>query len=60
MLTSFVVSTSKYDEISRLFGVSSKDEFLKHQVVFQEDTDYIADMFRRLEIVSDTQSRDGG
>lgn len=50
-ITSFVISTSKYEEVSRVFGSASKDEFLKHQVVFQEDADYIAKMFQKLGII---------
>jgi len=42
-LTSFIISTSTYDEIRKTFGtgVHTKKEFEKEHVVFQEDSDYI-------------------
>ena len=41
-LTSFILSTSPYDEVSKLFSKASKREFEDHHVFFMEDRHYIA------------------
>lgn len=42
-LTSFIISTSAYDEIRKTLGTGlhTKEEFEKEHVMFQEDSDYI-------------------
>jgi hypothetical protein len=45
-LTSFILSTSPYEEVRRAFGTGEheKNEFYEEHVLFQEDTDYIGQL----------------
>jgi hypothetical protein len=45
-LTSFILSTSPYEEVRRAFGTGEheKNEFHAEHVLFQEDTDYIGQL----------------
>ena len=45
-LTSFILSTSPYEEVRRAFGTGNheKNEFHAEHVLFQEDTDYIGQL----------------
>ncbi len=47
-LTSFILSTSGYEEVKKAFGMGShtKEEFHEHHVLFQEDPDYIERLLR--------------
>ncbi len=53
ILDAFIVSVSSYNNIKTTFGEGkhSKDEFLNHNVFFQESNDYIMKIFERVEAV---------
>jgi len=49
-LTSFILSTSRYEEVKKAFGTGDhpKEEFYEHHVLFQEDPDYVERLLRCL------------
>jgi hypothetical protein len=49
-LTSFILSTSRYEEVKKAFGTGDhpKEEFYEHHVLFQEDPDYVEGLLRCL------------
>ncbi|WP_205387570.1 hypothetical protein, partial [Thermus caldifontis] len=49
-LTSFILSTSPFEEIRKTFGTGqhSKEEFKEHNILFMEDDQYIAKLFQKL------------
>ena len=53
-LNAFIISVSRYDDIKTTFGEgnNSKEEFLKRNILFQEDKGYIDDMFKRAGVIS--------
>jgi len=46
-LTSFIISTSSYEEIRRAFGMrqSSHEDFEEHNILFNQDPNYIGKLF---------------
>ena len=49
ILNAFIISASSYDDIKAIFeeGKSTKEEFEKHNIVFQEDKEYIQKIFKK-------------
>jgi len=49
ILNAFIISASSYDDIKATFeeGKSTKEEFEKHNIVFQEDKEYIQKIFKK-------------
>jgi hypothetical protein len=49
-LTSFILSTSRYEEVKKAFGTGNhtKEEFYEHHVLFQEDHNYVEQLFAKL------------
>ncbi len=49
-LTSFILSTSRFEEIRKTFGTGqhSKEEFEAHNILFMEDPEYISKLFQNL------------
>jgi hypothetical protein len=49
-LTSFILSTSRYEKIKKTFGTGDhpKEEFYEHHVLFQEDPDYVERLLRSM------------
>lgn len=52
-LDAFIVSVSRYDDIKRIFGNGNhtKEEFEKHNILFQEDDKYIKKIFKKIGII---------
>jgi len=49
-LYSFIISVSKYDELKTFFGngMHTEEEFLLHNILFQEDKEYIQKIFNKI------------
>jgi hypothetical protein len=50
LLYAFILSVSEYDVIKSKFGngIHSKEEFANHNILFQEDRDYIKKIFEKI------------
>ena len=50
-LDAFIISTSSYDDIKYIFGEGrySKEDFKKHNILFQEDKEYIEKLFKLID-----------
>jgi len=53
-LDAFIVSISRYDDVKKTFGTGnhSKDEFENHNILFQEDRDYILKIFEKIGVIT--------
>jgi len=53
-LDAFIISVSRYDDIKGTFGNRnhSRDEFESHNIMFQEDEEYITKIFNKIGIIS--------
>ncbi|MBW9220670.1 DEAD/DEAH box helicase family protein [Methanothermococcus sp. SCGC AD-155-M21] len=53
-LDAFILSTSSYDDIKGIFGEGNytKEDFEKHNILFQEDRNYIKKIFKKIGIIN--------
>jgi hypothetical protein len=58
-LTSFILSTSRYEEVKKAFGTGDhpKEEFYEHHVLFQEDRGYVEQLLRCLMALKERDER---
>lgn len=53
LLDAFILSVSSYNDIKDTFGEGNhtKEEFEKHNIIFQEDTNYLEKIFKKIGIL---------
>ena len=50
ILDAFIISVSSYDDIKATFGEGkcAKEEFNEHNIIFQEDDEYLKELFKKI------------
>ena len=53
LIDAFIISVTKYDDIKATFGEGNyiKKDFEDHNILFQEDNDYIEKIFKKIGIL---------